>query len=233
VSQILAWGGALAMLLGFALSMGSHPATYGATADMLARKTRWLPRVSWMSAGLITGATFLFVLFQFINPESFLHSLEGRVDRTLHSRTIDLTVGSILLLAAAAVVTWRLVQRELPATATKEVNPRARFAGYFVVGLSSSIVGFTTLPVMYLTVRVVSSVSPHLIPRVVAFAVFLFFLVAPFFALGILWTRIPTLAEKIYITYQRALHWDFRWLLAGFLTAAGVALLILGLVTPR
>ncbi|MHA3684951.1 hypothetical protein ACXR2W_11925 [Leucobacter sp. HY1908] len=225
MQDFIAWVSGVAVLIGFALSMGTHPATYGATTDMLARKTRWLPRLCFMSAGLMVGATLLFTLFQFINPDSFVHRVEGALDRSIHNHSVDVFVGVSCLAAAAGVLVWRYVQPVLPFKPAKESAPKSHLLSYFVIGLSSAIVGFTTLPVMYLTGQVVTKLSPHLVPRAVAYGIFLFFLVAPFFAIAIIWTRMPSLAIKISAIYQRLLRWDYRILVAVILALAGIAAL--------
>lgn len=154
VQELLKWIGALAMLTGFALTMGGNPALYAATADMLARKTRWLPRIIWMTAGLALGSTVLFAIFQFVNPNSFVHAVRGRVDDLLLNIWVDLVAGVVFLLAAAGIAAWRILRPTLPVRAPSEPKPDAKPYSYFVISVSSSIIGFTTLPVMYLTGRV-------------------------------------------------------------------------------
>lgn len=121
----------LPVLVCFALTRGAHPATYGATTDMLARRTQWRPRL---------------------------------VKRVQHSP-----------------------------------SPHPTHPTYFTIGLSSSVVGPTTLPVI--------------------------FLVARFFLLAVLWTRTPAVAGRVEALYRRALNSDFRWVTAVFLFVVGVTVL--------
>ena len=225
VQDLLSAAGNVALLIGFALTLGTHPATYGATVDMLARKTRWLPRVLWMSIGLIVGATTLFTLFQFVNPDAFVHRLVGDLDRFALNHTVEIVVGVGCLLAASGVGIWRLAQPKLSVKTPQEPKSQSLFAGYFVIGFSAAIVGFTTLPVMYLVGRIVTGLSPHLGIRAAGYGVFLFFLVAPFFVIALLWTRFPALTQRVYPIYMRALAWDYRWWVAGLLAVCGVGLL--------
>ncbi|GEM_PF-1216586 len=233
VQELLKWIGALAMLTGFALTMGGNPALYAATADMLARKTRWLPRIIWMTAGLALGSTVLFAIFQFVNPNSFVHAVRGRVDDLLLNIWVDLVAGVVFLLAAAGIAAWRILRPTLPVRAPSEPKPDAKPYSYFVIGVSSSIIGFTTLPVMYLTGRVVTSLSHDFVLRGIAYLFFLAALIAPFFALAWVWTKFPGITGKLTETYERVLRWDYRWALVAFLAVAGLVLLAIGIFAHR
>ncbi|WP_053352602.1 hypothetical protein [Leucobacter musarum] len=229
MTHSLGWIPSIVLLVGFALSMGSHPATYGATADMLARNTRWLPRLASMSIGLIIGTTLLFTLFRFFDPSSFVHVWLRRVGIVIALPRTDLIIGCICIAGALAVAVWKLRQpRRAPRAAGDPEASRvprsdATFAAYFVIGLSSSIVGFTTLPVMYLTGQVVSQISAHLVPRALAYAIFLSALIGPFFAIALAWSRLPTLSARVSRAYRSVLAWDLRWALCGFLLVVGLA----------
>lgn len=226
--ELLSWSAGVAALMGLALSIGVHPATYGATIDMLARKINWFPRLCWMTAGLATGATVLFVVFQFVNPHRLVVRAEHSVKHVIADHVVDLVVGVLCLVSAGVVVGWRLLQRELPLHERSELKSDAQMTAYFVIGVSSSIVGFTTLPVMYLTTRVVSGLSPVLAPRVVGYLIFLVVLVAPFFVIAVVWTKVPKLTDKIHAAYVRALRWDYRFVLAGVLAIIGLLALAYG-----
>lgn len=225
MQELLLAAGNIALLIGFALALGTHPATYGATVDMLARNTRWLPRVLWMSVGLIVGATILFTLFQFVNPDGFAKELLEEFDRIALNRTVEIVVGAGCLIAGVGVGVWRLIRPTLRLKTLQKPKSQSLFAGYFVIGLSAAIVGFTTLPVMYLVGRVVTGLSPHLGIRAAGYGIFLFFLVAPFFLISVIWTRFPALTKRVYPIYMRALAWDYRWWVAALLAGAGVCLL--------
>lgn len=68
-------------------------------------------------------------------------------------------------------------------SATNLGKRRAR-TGLYVLGATSTVVGFTTLPIAYLTGRTVESASGDVVFRAVLYAVFLAALVAPFVLLA-------------------------------------------------
>lgn len=226
MQELLTWGSAIAVLIGFGLTMGANPALYGATADMLARKVRPLPRLSWMVGGLVLGATILYVVFQSFNPTSFVNVLRHKLDSALLSRAVDLGLGVCFLLLALIMLVWVLRVRTLPERPAKAPKQHAHMSGYFVIGFGSSFIGFTPLPILYLTGRITTNLSPDWAPRLIAFAVFLVALGGPFFLLAWLWQRFPTLTERITGFYQRAQHWDYRLLSAAIFMLAGVAAII-------
>lgn len=233
MQDIARWIVALTTLIGFGLTLGLNPALYGATADMLARNLRVAAKMSWMVAGLATGATILFVLLQTFDPTNLVTAIRGDVDTALLSRTVDLVAGAVFLLAAAAVAwwSWRIPTRSVaPLRAPKGAG---RSWSYFPLGLSCSIVGFTTLPIMYMTGRVTASLSSHVAPRIAAYIVFLIALAAPFVLLAWVWGRFPTLSARITGYYARVMAWDYRWAFACLLAAAGLVFLGLGLFLQR
>ncbi|PRI10379.1 hypothetical protein [Leucobacter massiliensis] len=231
--ELLKWLGAVPVLLGFALTVGINPSTSAATVDVLVRRTRWLPRVCWMTGGLALGATLLFVLFLFVNPTTFVEDVEGRVTRVVRDRALDAVAGAALLAAATAVAAWRLLRPGLPPRRRRPVRGHEPAGVYFALGLTSSFTGFTPLPVMYLTGRVVSSLGPAWLPQLVAYLLFVCVLVAPYFALGLAWTHLPALASRIAAGFDRLQRWDYRWAVAGFLAVAGAVVLGLVVFTGR
>ncbi|MFV0432784.1 MAG: hypothetical protein ACK5LO_02200 [Leucobacter sp.] len=233
MAEIVKWAAALSSLVGFALAMGLNPALYGATADMLARDVEAGPRLRWMVGGLAVGATLLFVIFLSFDPRNLETALKGRVDAAVLNRGVDVVAGIMFLVAATAVTHWRLRVPELPQRPAKTPKSNAGSISYFAIGFSSAVVGFTTLPLMYLTGRVVSALSPDLALRALAYCVFLVALGAPFFTLAWVWSRFPALAKKITAFYTRVLHSDYRWPLAVLLALAGLTFLGLALFAHR
>lgn len=239
--ETASWAAALLALVGFGLSLGLNPALYGATVDMLARDANPWPRLGWMTAGLFAGATLLYALLQTFNPTSLVSALRGRVDEAVFNRTVDLIAGVVFLLLGAALTAWAMRARrpsEPPSTPPASTPPaptrrQTRLGGYFLIGLSSSIIGFTTLPIMYLTGRVVTGLSPELLPRALAYAVFLLALAAPFFAIAGIWRGLPRLSARIADLYSRALHWDHRWIGAALCALSGLLCLALVVFAPR
>lgn len=191
------------------------------------------PRIIWMTAGLALGSTVLFAIFQFVNPNSFVHAVRGRVDDLLLNIGVDLVAGLVFLLAAVVIAAWRILRPSLPVRAPSEPKSGAKPYSYFVIGVSSSIIGFTTLPVMYLTGRVVTSLSHDFALQGIAYLFFLAVLIAPFFALAWAWTRFPGITGKVTEAYERVLRWDYRWALVAFLAAAGLLLVGIGVFAHR
>lgn len=230
--EVARWMAGLSALVGFGLAMGLNPALYGATADMLARDVQTWRRLCWMVGGLFAGATVLFVLFQSFDPTNLVALLEQRVDEAALNAVVDLVAGILLLLGGIAVVVWRLRVPVRPTRPVKAPKPSAQPFSYFALGFSSAVVGFTTLPLMYLTGRVTSGLAHDLLGRLLAYGVFLVALGAPFFALAWLWSRFPTLSRRVGAFYTEALAKDYRIAFAVLLAVSGVALIVLALV-PR
>lgn len=226
MQEVATWVAALAGLIGFGLAMGLNPALYGATADMLARKVPVRARLLWMVGGLAVGATILLVIFRTINPAAIVSASQGELDAVLVNLVVDVLAGVVFLLAAAAVLWWKARRPVLASTKTKPTKPRDHPSSYFLLGLGACI-GFTTLPIMYLTGRLISGLTDDLALRSGAYGIFLIAMAAPFFALAWVWMRFPRLTDHITDFYTRALRWDYRRLLAGVLV--GASLLFFGL----
>ncbi|WP_322411767.1 GAP family protein [Microbacterium invictum] len=226
------WVVTLSTLIGLGLALGLNPALYGATADMLARNTQVAARTAWMVGGLATGATILFVALQSFNPAHLVALAERDADALALSRTVDLIAGGVFLAAAAGVAVWRLRVPRRP-DAARPARTHAHPGSYFWLGLSCSIVGFTTLPIMYTTGRLTAGVSDEILPRILAYAVFLLALIAPFVLLAGVWSRLPGAAGFVSRAYDRLIHLDLRWTYAIVLAVAGVVCLGFGLVAGR
>ena len=233
MQELAKWVVALSTLAGFGLTMGFNPALYGATADMLARNKRVAARMGWMVAGLVTGATVLFVLFQTFNPTAIVAVVQGDVDRALLSRAVDIIVGSVFVVAAVVLAIWALRVPTRPSRPQRVHAPNARAITYFPLGLSCAIVGFTTLPIMYMTGRITTGLTTDIALRLAAYVVFLIALVGPFLALAWLWSRFPSISGRVSTLYARAMHTDFRWASAVILAAGGLVFLGLGIFAGR
>ncbi|MBP1326606.1 hypothetical protein JOF28_001838 [Leucobacter exalbidus] len=231
MSSVIAWGPGLLTLVGFGLAMGVNPALYGATADMLARNVQATARLRWMAAGLVVGATLLLALFHSVNPTSIVQASRGKLDAVLVNQTIDIIAAALFLIAAGVVLWWKRRTPQLPRKAAKSPKPSARPYSYFFLGLGACV-GFTTLPIMYLTGRLIAGLTPDLLLRVIAYVVFLAALVAPFFALAWVWARIPGLSDRITRFYAAAQTWDYRFYLAALLCAAGLLFVWLAFFDP-
>lgn len=231
--DIARWIVALSTLIGLGLALGLNPALYGATADMLARNKQVPARMTWMIVGLFTGATILYLLLQSFNPTGLVTLVERSADAAVLSRRVDLIAGGVFLVAAVAVVWWRLRVPLRPARAAGSVKARTRSVGYFWLGLSCSVIGFTTLPIMYTTGRVAAGLSPEPLPRLLAYGVFLVGLAAPFVLLAGVWSRFPTAGASVSRVYDRVLHVDFRWAYAAILALAGFVCIGFGVLAGR
>ncbi|PPG35390.1 hypothetical protein C5E10_04025 [Pseudoclavibacter sp. RFBG4] len=229
---VLQWGASLLTLCGFGLAMGLNPALYAATGDLLARNIDVGKRLGWMLLGLALGATVLLLVFRSFDPTTLVTTLRGSLDTALLNRTLDLIVGTIFLVSATAVLIWRARARDFPRKPKTGSKPRASAAGYFLLGLGACV-GFTTLPIMYLTGRLLHGLTADDPLRVVAYAVFLLALAAPFLTLAWVWTKIPSLAARVVGFYSRAADWDYRRTLAILLVLAGLLFLWLGIFAPR
>jgi hypothetical protein len=232
VQDLARWVVALSTLVGFGLTMGLNPALYGATADMLARNMHVAARMSWMVAGLATGATALFALLQTFDPTNLVIAIRGDVDTALLSRVVDFVVGAIFL-AIAALIAWWVFR-----VPTRPIRPARRAQNapaitYFPLGLSCAVIGFTTLPIMYMTGRVTAGLTSHLGLRLAAYAVFLVALVGPFLVLAWIWSRFPTISRHVTEFYARITHGDYRWASAALLGVAGLVFIGLGLFAER
>lgn len=232
MDELLRWGTALLTLCGFGLAMGLNPALYAATGDLLARNVNVARRLGWMLLGLGVGATALLLIFRSFDPTTLVSSLQGSLDTALLNRTIDLVVGIIFLVSAVSVLIWRARVHNFPKTGKAPSKPRASNAGYFLLGLGACI-GFTTLPIMYLTGRLLHSLTADDLLRVAAYAVFLVALAAPFLVLAWVWTKIPSVTARIVGFYSKAAVWDYRRTLAVLLAVAGILFLWLALFAPR
>jgi hypothetical protein len=214
VQELAKWVVALSTLVGFGLTMGFNPALYGATADMLARNKQVAARMGWM--------------FQTFNPTAIVAVVQGDVDRALLSRAVDIIVGSVFVIAAAVLAAWALRVPTRPSRPQRVHAPDAPSITYFPLGLSCAIVGFTTLPIMYMTGRITTGLTGDIALRLAAYAVFLLALVGPFLALAWLWSRFPGVSGRVSSLYARAMHTDFRWASAAILVAGGLVFIGLG-----
>ena len=233
MQDLARWVVALSTLVGFGLTMGLNPALYGATADMLARNMHVAARMSWMVAGLATGATALFALLQTFDPTNLVTAIRGDVDTALLSRAVDFAVGAIFLTTAAVIGWWVL---RIPTRPVRPVRARAQNAPaitYFPLGLSCAVIGFTTLPIMYMTGRVTAGLTSHVGLRLAAYAVFLVALVGPFLVLAWIWSRFPAISGRVSEFYARITHGDYRWASAALLGVAGLVFIGLGLFAER
>lgn len=232
MGEIFRWGTGILTLFGFGLAMGLNPTLYAATADMLARNVKVSQRLAWMLIGLAAGATVLLFIFHSFDPTNIVAAFRGRVDAALVNRTVDVVVAAAFIISAVLVIVWKIrapaLRAKSPKTSKtpKTSKPRSSAYGYFFLGISACI-GFTTLPIMYLTARLITTLTTDVVLRPVAYGIFLIGLAAPFVALVWVWSRMPTLTERVTGFYAKAMAWDYRGALMVLLLLAAV--LFLGL----
>lgn len=160
MDDLARWTAALTTMVGLGVTLGLNPALYAATADALAQNTRVVARVGWMVAGLTTGATVLYLVLQSFDPTEFVSAAERRTTDAVLDRRVDLAAGAVFLSGAAAMGLWRVRRPTRPPHRTTAAA-HARGWSSYVLGVSCSIIGFTTLPIMYMTGRVADGVSDH------------------------------------------------------------------------
>jgi len=232
VDDLGRWAAALTTMVGLGLTLGLNPALYGATADALAQNTRVAWRIGWMVGGLATGATILYLFLQGFDPTEFVTAAERRAGEAVLDRRVDLAAGALFLVGAVAMLAWKLHRRVRPAR-VRPSAPHVHAWSSYVLGLGCSIVGFTTLPIMYLTGRVADGVSDQPVLRWLAYAVFLVALAAPFVVLATAWTHFPRTAAHVNAVYTRVIDMDHRGVYVVVLAVAGLACIALGLWPGR
>lgn len=232
MTEVARWLAALSTLAGLGLSLGLNPALYAATADVLAQNTRIVTRIGWMIAGLAVGASALYALLQGFDPTALVTAAEERATEAVRDARVDAAAGALFLVGAVAVTGWKLREPTRPPRAATAA-PRTRTWSYFVLGLGCSVVGFTTLPILYLAGRVTDGVTGEPVLRIAAFAVFLVALAAPFAGLAGAWSLFPATASRIERIYARLTRADHRLLYAGILAAAGLVCLTVALLPVR
>lgn len=245
MTHVTTWLAAVPTIVGLGLALGMNPVLYGATADTLARGRSVRSGLAALLAGVMTGATVLVLVVHGLNPANLVSRVQHRADAVVEDRAVDLVVGVIVLVAAGAIAVWT---RLAPAPASDPTardgavgasgptphpapdSPKySKATSLFVLGATSSVVGFTTLPIAYLVGRAVESVSSDPVFRLLVYAVFLVSLIAPFILLAWVWSRFPAATRKVTATYDRMLAWDSRLVAVVIMVIVGLILLALAL----
>ena len=226
MQDVMRWLAAVPTLAGLGLALGLSPALYGATADILARGREVRARMTMLLSGLVTGATLLVVVLHGVNPANLVSGARSRGDAVVENRLVDLIVAVVLLLAACAMLLWIRRVPHPPPRRRESPDQNTRPTGLFVVGFSSAIVGFTTLPIMYLTGRTVVGLSADPLLWLVAYGIFVVALIAPFVLLATIWSRFPRATRKVTGLYSRVLQWDFRRVSAAMMVLCALILFL-------
>ncbi len=221
--------GAVLSLLGFGLALGLNPALYAATVDMLARTKNPGQRLTLMIAGLFVGATALYFILQGLNPDHLVKVVEGDLDKAVMDRVVDAVAGGAFIGAGLVLAMWRVHEPQLKQKEPKKPKEDAGIWSYFVLGLGASVIGFTTLPIMYLVGRVVAAATHVFVLKVVLYALFLVALAAPFVLLAFAWSRFPKFTGAFTRYYTKLLKFDYRIVAAVLSFLVGVVLIVGGL----
>lgn len=225
--DLLRWCVAAISLIGLGLSMGFSPTLYGVSIHLLTREPQPTIAIRWMVGGLVAGSTVLLLLFQFVDPEYLEDLLRHSVDHLLLKRGIDLVAG-VLLIIVAAVLALRIREDRIgPRDRTVKEGVAGgtkpgRHRRIFLIGLPNTVIGVSGFATMYLTARVVSAASEHLLIRLAFYALFVAALAAPYLVVAQLWMRFPRFADRVTSGYQRIARRDFR-------IPAAVAMSVIGL----
>lgn len=222
--------GAAVSLVGLGWALGLNPALYGATVDMLARTSNPVKRLIWMLGGLFIGATALFFVLQGLNPNHFVSMMKQDLSVAILNRIVDGIAGGLFILGGIATVAWRMRVPVIKKRAAKTPEPHSGLWSYFALGAGASIVGFTTLPIMYLTGRIVMGTTHNLGVRVILFALFLIALASPFVLLAFVWSRFPKFSHTLQARYAQALAQDYRYLLGSLAIVIGVAFIVFAMI---
>ena len=222
--------GAVLSLLGVGLAMGLNPALYAATIDMLARTKNPGSRLTLMIAGLFAGATALYFILQGLNPDHLVKVVEGDLDKAVIDRGVDAVGGGAFIGAGLVLAMWRIHQPQLAHKEPKKPKESGGIWSYFVLGLGASVIGFTTLPIMYLVGRVIAAASHDFVLKAVLYGLFLLALASPFVLLAFAWSRFPKFTGAFTRYYAKLLKFDYRIVAAVLSLLVGVAFIVGGLV---
>lgn len=219
--DVVKWLGSLAAVIGFGVAMGHHPILFVAEADILAKNKGPWRKLAWMLGGFAVGATLLFLLFHIVDPTNFVDQAEGDIKRAAVNRAVD-TVASVLFLGAAlAFLGWRIAVPQRAPKKPQRVKNTQRDLDYLMLGFGCTFVGSTTLPLMYLTVRAVETISTEPLIQLSVYVLFLLSLFAPFTVLAWAWEHAPRVTAALESAYRRIRNADTRPWVAAFLAAAG------------
>ncbi|SYZ34001.1 Protein of uncharacterised function (DUF2910) [Propionibacterium australiense] len=213
------WAAAGSMI-GLGLLMGFSPTTYALVVHLLTVARRPGRSVAWICVGLAAIATVMLVVFHFVDPDRLTELFRARASALLIRRGVDLVAGVLALAAGLAeLADWRV---DLP----RRRRPRASHGGspLHLVGLGVAAgIGLSAPVTMYVTGRVIASVTHDVVVAALLYLVFLAALVGPYLGAVVAWVRMPHLASSVKAFFERAARLDHR-------PIAGTVLLVIGLV---
>lgn len=215
--DMLRFAGAVASLVSIGVFMGFSPLLVAVSLGLLARVKRAIRALTFLLLGLIIGATFILLVLQVFDPRSLQAVLSNDVEKLAVRSSVDLTAGTLFLIVA--VIMWlRLKKPPRPKKPPKELQGKPW--EMTLIGFSDTVFAFSGFATMYVVARILRSISDDAAVRVLAYAIFVIAMVAPYVLLAWAWKRFPTISSAIVRFFSRVAAADYRpW-------AAGVTLLI-------
>lgn len=223
-------------LVGLGLVMGFSPTLYAMLLYLLSHARHPWRSAGWLSAGVVLACTVLLAAFHSFAPAVISTFLRHRVDEVLVHRSIDMAVG-VLFLAAAGGVALAHYRRRAGHKPRRRRKPapksRAEFStrplhlvtyGFIDIGASLS-----SMATMYITARVITSTSRHLVLDAGLYTIFLAAVVGPLLLLVLAWKQFPRTAGRIASWVRWLTCRDLRPLLAVALAAAGGVFVYFGI----
>lgn len=223
----IALASAAVSLLGLGLVMGFTPSLYAVVLHLLAHTPKAATMIRWVTVGMMLGSTLLVVVFRFVDPETLTAALKGRVEELLIRHSVDLTAGSLLLIAALIEYrryrTTPFTPHKAPARHDTE-SPRKMV----LLGFINTVVGVSGMATMYITGRVITGASHDIVVDLILYAVFLVGFVGPYLLAAWLWRRFPKAARRIEDLTATLSRKDIRPVVVVGLALAGLVFLALG-----
>jgi hypothetical protein len=222
---------AFVSLVFLGLTFGFSPPLYGVTLHLLVRGGSPRRSIIFLTTGMCLAATLLLLIFRGFDPTTLVDVLRIGVERLLVQTIVDVVSGFLLVVAGftmLAVVRRRPRRGRKPARkAAENEHPRSMIT----IGFLNTAIGFVPPVTMYVTGRVIAGATPFIELQLIAYAVFLAAVIAPYLAAGYVWRRLPRFGARMNRAYARLLRRDLRPLVAWGLVAAGIVFLILGTIT--
>lgn len=218
---------AVGSMIGLGLLMGFSPTTYALVVHLLTVARRPGRSVAWICVGLAAIATVMLVIFHVVDPDRLTALFRARASALLIRRGVDLVAGVLALAAGAAqLVDWRV---NLP----RRRRPRASHDGSpsHLIGLGVVAgIGLSEPATMYVTGRVIASVTHDVLVAGLLYLVFLTALVGPYLGAVLAWVRMPHVADAVKTFFERASRLDHRPIAGAVLLGIGVVFVLLAIV---
>lgn len=223
--DLLRFAGAAVSLASIGVLMGFSPLLIAMSLNVLARVRRAIRALTFLLLGLIMGATFILLVLQVFDPRSLQAVLSNDIEKLAVRSSVDLTAGTLFIIAA--VIMWLQMKRPpRPKKPLKE--PQGKPWEMTLIGFSDTVLAFSGFATMYVVARILRSVSDHDAVRVLAYAIFVAAMVAPYVLLAWAWKRFPTVSSAIVRFFSRIATVDYRPWATGLTLLIGVIFIGLG-----